>query len=154
MWISVSCGCGGSSGYCCHCGGLGFTWRILTLEMQAASDNRCIEWMDCPLCSVRIHRGNFLTHVEITHQTTWDAVERFVASMASLSPQERSAQQQAGHSLSGNSLKRISNELNLAIEHLIPPQYLHRLVRNLSSPKRRPHGDEAKSMIVVDYLLP
>jgi len=154
MWISVRCGCGGSNGYCCHCGGLGFTWRISTTEMQAESDNQCIEWMTCPLCSVRIHRGSFLAHVEIRHQTTWEAFERFAVSMTSLSSQQRLVQQPAGYGLSGNVVKRINNDLNLAIEHLIPSHYLLRLVRNLSSPKRHAHSDEAKSTIVFDYLLP
>ena len=146
MWISVPCGCGGSVGYsCCHCGGLGFTWRISTTEMKAQSDHQCIGWMHCPLCHVHIHRGNFLSHVLITHQTTWDAIERFVASMISVSPQERSGHQPAGHRISGNSLKRMSNELNLAIEYLIPRHNFVRLAKSLRLPKLHAHSDEAKS---------
>jgi hypothetical protein len=155
MWISVPCGCRGSSGDCCHCGGLGFTWRISTAETQADSDKQYIEWMHCPFCSAQIHRRNFLAHLEVTHQTTWDAVERFVASQTPLNPPERPAQQAALNRLTSDSLKRISNELTLAVEHLIPRRNLMRLLRNYSSTQRQTQTDEAKlKIVVVDYLLP
>lgn len=145
MWISVPCGCGGSNGFCCHCGGLGLTWRLSMAERRADNDNHCIDWMRCPLCNIHIHRGSFLAHVEITHRTTWAAVEQFVTSMRSPSPQRNSSLQLAGYLPSGNSLKRISKELNLAIEHLIPRQNVLRFMRNLSLPARHARSHKAES---------
>jgi hypothetical protein len=154
MWISVRCGCGGSNVHCSHCAGHGFTWRISISELQADTSNHCNEWMICTLCSVRIHRGRFLAHLEISHRTTWDAVERFITSTISSSPEERSAQQPVVHRLFANSLRTRWDELNLAMAHLIPRHKLLRLARNLSSPERRMQDDKAETRIVLDFLLP
>ena len=134
MWVSVRCGCGGSDGHCSHCAGRGFTWRISTSELQADASNQCNEWMICTLCSVRIHRGRFLAHLEILHHTTWDAVERFIPSTISSSPEEGSAQQPEVHRLFANPVKRMWDELNLAMGHLIPRHNLLRLARIARTP--------------------